>query len=158
MFSWLDRHQTQCRSPEAVIKRMSRAQRTARRNPRPMAVRGIALMLLITHLGYSLAATLAIDTHGHGQEGEVSTANSLAFGHDCASPSDPDQSAQHDAEGVDGNDSCDHGCHASAHLLGAPSEYRTPALPGSAATGIGRDPACHSRTSTPLLRPPLFSV
>ncbi len=128
MFSWLDRHQTQCRSPEAVIKRMSRAQRTARRNPRPMAVRGIALMLLITHLGYSLAATLAIDTHGHGQEG------------------------------VDGNDSCDHGCHASAHLLGAPSEYRTPALPGSAATGIGRDPACHSRTSTPLLRPPLFSV
>jgi hypothetical protein len=126
-----------------------------------MPVRIIALLLLIAHLSCGIAATLAMDTHGHDQNGGITTADSLALGHHCASPSDPDQSRQHQGHGgdaVDGGAGCDHSCHAAAHLLGAPSEYRMPTLAGAATAQSGRDPAWSSRNSNPLIRPPLLSA
>jgi hypothetical protein len=103
----------------------------------------VLLLVLIGHLGLT-AHALAAGVPWHAQHGE---------GHDHAWSAPDDRGA--DAEDAQG---CDHGCHASAHLLGVLADQPGLFFPHMGTPRAGDSGPSHSHIPPPPVRPPRYAL
>jgi hypothetical protein len=120
-----------------------------------LLARALVLLLLVSQIGAATAAATDLHRLGandpHHVRAVLTSGDHAADGDDSGTLPVPVGLGSGDASA---DEACNHGCHAAAHLLGAPTEHRLSACPCRAVVEVGAATHRPTRFLSPPHRPP----